>query len=233
MLMKGRFLVSVAAAALAAGTVLVAAQGTQQPGATQPGTQGQGQPQGQPGAEPKGKSADPKAQNGAPPGTAQPKATEPKGTAQPKEKSTEPKGTAQPKEKSTEPKGTQPKTTEPKGTTQPKSDDRAAPKTDAKAPKTGEKPGGGGSDTTVNINVQQRTEIRQTIIKQGNAPRVSNVNFSVSVGTVVPSTVQVVVLPPRVVEIYPQWRGYRYFIVEDRIIIVEPDTLRIVFIIDA
>jgi hypothetical protein len=222
--MKGRLLVSVAAVALAAGTVLVAAQGT--PGGSPPGAQ-QGQPQGQPGGEPKGtpktgtppKAADPKAQNGAPPGTAQPKTTEPKGTAQPKEKSTEPKGTAQPK------------TTEPKGTAQPKGDDKAAPKTDSKAPKTGEKQGGG--QTTVNINVQQRTEIRQTIIKQGNAPRVSNVNFSVSVGTVVPSTVQVVVLPPRVYEIYPQWRGYRYFIVDDRIVIVEPDTLRIVFIIDA
>ena len=44
---------------------------------------------------------------------------------------------------------------------------------------------------------------------------------------------QVVVLPPRVIEIYPQWRGYRYFIVGERIIIVEPDTLTIVFIIDA
>jgi hypothetical protein len=36
-----------------------------------------------------------------------------------------------------------------------------------------------------------------------------------------------------VVEIYPAWRGYYYFIVDDRIVIVEPDTLRIVFIIDA
>jgi hypothetical protein len=36
-----------------------------------------------------------------------------------------------------------------------------------------------------------------------------------------------------VVEIYPEWRGYRYFIVGDRIIIVEPDSPRIVFIIAA
>jgi len=223
MLMKGRLLVSVAAVALAAGTVLVAAQGT--PGGSPPGAQGQGQPQGQPGTEPKGtpktgtppKAADPKAQNGAPPGTAQPKTTEPKGTAQPKEKSTEPKGTAQPK------------TTEPKGTAQPKSDDKGAPKTDSAAPKTGEKQG--GAQTTVNINVQQRTEIRQTIIK-GGGPRVTNVDFSISIGTVVPRTAKVVVLPARVVEIYPQWRGYRYFIVGERIIIID-DGWRIVFIIEA
>jgi hypothetical protein len=82
------------------------------------------------------------------------------------------------------------------------------------------------SDQKVNITTKQRTEIRQTIIKSGNAPRVTNVNFNVSVGAVVPSTVRFVALPPRVVEIYPEWRGYRYFIVGDRIIIVEPDSPR-------
>jgi hypothetical protein len=35
------------------------------------------------------------------------------------------------------------------------------------------------------------------------------------------------------VEIYPAWRGYYYFLVGDRIVIVERDTLRIVSIIDA
>ena len=40
-------------------------------------------------------------------------------------------------------------------------------------------------------------------------------------------------LPPRVVEIYLAWRGYHYFLVGDRIVIVEPGTLRIVAIIDA
>lgn len=228
--MKARLLVTVAAVALAAGTVFVAAQGTQpQPGGS-PGAQSQGQP----GAEPKGttpksgtqpKSVDPKAQNGGPPGTAQPKATtEPKGTAQPKEK-TEPKGTAQPKD-TAQPKE---KAAEPKGTAQPKTD---TPKADTKAPKAGEKTTT-DQKTDVKITTQQRTEIRQTIITQGSAPRVTNVNFDVRIGAVVPSTVEVVVLPPRVIEIYPQWRGYRYFIVGERIIIVEPDTLRIVFIIDA
>jgi hypothetical protein len=62
---------------------------------------------------------------------------------------------------------------------------------------------------------------------------VTNVNFSLTAGAVVPRTVRIVVLPPRVVEIYPAWRGYHYFLVGDRIVIVEPGTLRIVAIIDA
>lgn len=100
-------------------------------------------------------------------------------------------------------------------------------KTDAKA-KTQAK-----TDANTNITVQQRTEIRQTIVKSKSAPRVNNVNFNISVGTVVPRSVRVAALPPRVVQIYPQWRGYRYFIVGDEIIIVEPNTLEIVFVLPA
>jgi hypothetical protein len=55
----------------------------------------------------------------------------------------------------------------------------------------------------------------------------------VNVGAVVPRTVKLAIVPTRVVEIYPAWRGYHYFIVEERIVIVEPETLKIVIIIDA
>ena len=55
----------------------------------------------------------------------------------------------------------------------------------------------------------------------GNAPRVNNVNFSLSVGTVVPTTVRVVAVPPVLVEIHPRWRGFMYFVVGDQIIIVD------------
>ena len=160
---------------------------------------------------PQPKTADPKAQNGAPP----------KGTAQPKDSGTPPKTTAQPKDDGAPPKSAQPK-------------DKAAPRADDKsAPKAGAKTGEQKSGQKVNITTQQRTEIRKTIVRSGNAPRVTNVNFNVSVGTVVPSTVRFVVLPPPVIEIYPEWRGYRYFLVGERIIIVEPDSPRIVFIIEA
>jgi hypothetical protein len=39
-------------------------------------------------------------------------------------------------------------------------------------------------------------------------------------------------VPPTLVEIYPQWRGYLYFIYEDEIIIVHPKTHRIVAVIE-
>lgn len=82
------------------------------------------------------------------------------------------------------------------------------------------------------LTVEQKTKIRETVLKSSNAPRVSNVNFSVSVGTVIPRTVKFVRVPTILVEYYPSWRGYEYFIVGDQIVIVDPRTLRIVAVLD-
>lgn len=80
------------------------------------------------------------------------------------------------------------------------------------------------------LTAEQKTKIRTTVISR--APKVSNVNFSINVGTVVPRSVNIVAVPPTLIEYYPQWRGYRYFVVGDEIIIVEPRTLRIVAVLD-
>jgi hypothetical protein len=80
------------------------------------------------------------------------------------------------------------------------------------------------------LTAEQKTKIRTTVISR--APKVGNVNFSVNVGTVVPRSVSVVAVPPTLIEIYPEWRGYMYFVVGDEIIIVEPRTLRIVAVLD-
>jgi hypothetical protein len=73
----------------------------------------------------------------------------------------------------------------------------------------------------VNLTTEQRTKIRQTVLTGGNVPRASNVNFSVSVGTAVPTSVRVVEVPSVIVDIHPQWRGFWYFVVGDEIIIVD------------
>jgi hypothetical protein len=70
-----------------------------------------------------------------------------------------------------------------------------------------------------------------TAIKQEKIPAVTNVNFNISIGTRVPSTVRFHPLPSRIVEIYPQWRGYRVIYVNGRYVIVHPKTYEIVYII--
>ena len=60
----------------------------------------------------------------------------------------------------------------------------------------------------------------------------TNVNVNVSVGTVLPASVHFVPLPPRIVEIYPEWRGYEVVLIHGRYVIVRPQTREIVYIIE-
>jgi Protein of unknown function (DUF1236) len=92
----------------------------------------------------------------------------------------------------------------------------AAPK-GQNAPNQAQKETSGGN---VTLTTEQRTKIRQTVLT-GNAPRATNVNFSISVGTAVPTSVRVVAVPTVIVDIHPEWRGYMYFVVDDQIIIVD------------
>jgi hypothetical protein len=59
------------------------------------------------------------------------------------------------------------------------------------------------------------------VLGGGNVPRATNVNFSVKVGTTVPTSVRVVAVPQVLVDIYPEYRGHMYFVVGDEIIIVD------------
>ena len=101
---------------------------------------------------------------------------------------------------------------------------------DAKGDKAGSTVGAAPSGS-VNLTTEQRTEIRQTVLTS-SAPRATNINFALNVGTVVPSSVRVVEVPATIVKIHPQWRGFRYFVVNDEIVIVEPRTLKIVAVLE-
>jgi hypothetical protein len=94
----------------------------------------------------------------------------------------------------------------------------------------GERGEHGGS---VQLSEDQRSQVK-TIIGRAHGPRLGrNVNFDVRVGTRIPRSVHFVALPPDIVRIVPQYRGFNYFLVEDEIVIVDPHTLEIVAIIPA
>lgn len=82
------------------------------------------------------------------------------------------------------------------------------------------------------LSTEQRTTIRTSITKQNIKP-VTNVNFSISVGTRVPRTVTFHPLPAEVITIYPAWRGYEFFLVGGEIVVVNPRTLEIVAVLEA
>ena len=82
------------------------------------------------------------------------------------------------------------------------------------------------------LSGEQRTRISTVIRNQHVAP-VTNVNFSISVGTRVPRDVAFHPLPTEIVTIYPDWRGYEFILVNGQIIVVDPQSFEIVAVIDA
>jgi hypothetical protein len=82
------------------------------------------------------------------------------------------------------------------------------------------------------LSTEQRTQIT-SVIRDEHVRSVDNVNFSISVGTRVPREgVEFHTLPSRVVTIYPEWRDYRYILVHNQIVIVDPNTYEIVAVLD-
>lgn len=82
------------------------------------------------------------------------------------------------------------------------------------------------------LSTEQRTKIT-TVIKSQHVQPLNNVNFSISIGTRVPRGVSFHPLPAEVVTVYPEWRGYEFVLVGDQIVVIDPRTLEIVAVIEA
>ncbi len=91
--------------------------------------------------------------------------------------------------------------------------------------------GNAATSATAAPPAEKRTQI-VSAIKTEKIQETTNVNFNISVGAVVPATVRFHPLPPRIVEIYPEWRGYQVILVHGRYVIVRPQTHEIVYIIE-
>jgi type IV secretory pathway VirB10-like protein len=214
--MRSRLLISVSAAALIAGAGFATAQDKGGPS----GAQGNN-----PAAAPQTTSP---AQQSAPPAS--------KGGSEMQQRQEAPPVRAQQDNNRGEPK--QQRTQDQREQRGQQADDKSAPKagstaTDTKSDRKGSATTGqGAAGGSANLTSEQRSKI-STNIRQTNVKRETNVNFNISVGTVIPRTVTLHALPAPVIEVYPQWRGYRFVLVDDEIIIIEPGSYRIVAVIDA
>jgi hypothetical protein len=112
----------------------------------------------------------------------------------------------------------------------PKASDKSSEKSGDAKPSTS---GQGAAGAPANLSTEQRTTIR-TVIKKQNVQPVTNVNFTISVGSKVPRTgVRFYPVFNELVQIYPSWRGYQYILVGDQIVVVNPRTHEIVAVLDA
>jgi hypothetical protein len=82
------------------------------------------------------------------------------------------------------------------------------------------------AQVVVTLEPQVRTELREYVVVRGE-PAVAVADFDVAVGTVVPETVEL-----RMIEGIPAVAEYRYVLVENRILLVDPGTRVIVSVIE-
>jgi hypothetical protein len=112
------------------------------------------------------------------------------------------------------------------------SKDMKNPTAETKSPASDSKTtGNAATSATAAPPAEKRTQI-SSAIKQEKVEEVTNVNFNLSIGTAVPAGVRYHPLPSRIVEIYPEWRGYDFILVRGKYIILRPHTHEIVYIIE-
>ncbi len=103
---------------------------------------------------------------------------------------------------------------------------REGSRSESKSGTTGQGAAAGASKLTT----KQRTRI-MTVIKRQKVES-THLNISVRVGVHIPTSVHYYPLPPEVVAIYPEWRGYDYILVGDQIVVIDPDGRAVVAIIE-
>jgi hypothetical protein len=109
-------------------------------------------------------------------------------------------------------------------------DTKAGSGTSAEGKSTGE----AGQDATAgaagSLTGEKRTQVQKAFSSHRSDAKV-DIDIDVSVGVAVPRHVHLVAIPEDIVVIVPEWRRYRYIVVEDTICIVDPGTYEIVDVI--
>ncbi|MGA2127643.1 MAG: DUF1236 domain-containing protein [Xanthobacteraceae bacterium] len=85
-------------------------------------------------------------------------------------------------------------------------------------------------DRAVQLSPEQRTRVRDTIVREHDH-RIDHADFALSVGTRIPRSERVYELPPDLISIVPEYRGFKYILVRDELVILDPVTLEIVAVI--
>ena len=86
----------------------------------------------------------------------------------------------------------------------------------------------GGS--RLHISTRQRARLHDVLIRRRVEP--ARVDFPVRVGARSPNYITSYPLPEEVHEYLPDYEGYRYFVTNDEVVLVDPDTLEVVAVLE-
>jgi hypothetical protein len=104
--------------------------------------------------------------------------------------------------------------------------------TQGTAPNAAAQQKGSTANASATMTTEQNVKFRETL-RGEKTERLTGVQFSISIGEEVPSTVRFHRLPARIVEYAPQYRDFDYILVGDDILILDPRSHRIVAVISA
>src|SRR5580704_6692509 len=92
--------------------------------------------------------------------------------------------------------------------------------------------GGTNPSGTLALTAQQRAEIYQTVAKEKDKVRTPPpVNLRASIGAQLPASIELYMLPDDVGTAVPATKLYRYTIVQNQVVIVDPTTMKVVDLI--
>jgi Protein of unknown function (DUF1236) len=93
----------------------------------------------------------------------------------------------------------------------------------------------GGKRASFHVSAAQRTELHSRIFRDSAIRRYhrGDVNFSANVGARIPASVEYYDPPAYFVDVDPEFRGYKIVVLDDVILIVDPETREIVDVIPA
>lgn len=87
------------------------------------------------------------------------------------------------------------------------------------------------SGSVTQLSGEQRTKVQSAFRSHKSQAAVKDLNISVSIGIAIPRHVTLYAVPEEVVVIVPAYRRYKYFIYQDKVLIVDPVTYEIIDIL--
>ena len=84
------------------------------------------------------------------------------------------------------------------------------------------------SGSLTKLDGEKRSEVQSVFRTHRSEAIVRDIDIDLNIGVSVPRTVELHAVPEEVVVLVPEYRAYRYFIYEDHVVVVDPDTLEIV-----
>lgn len=87
------------------------------------------------------------------------------------------------------------------------------------------------SGSVTQLSGERRTKVQSAFRSHRSGAVVKDIDINLNVGVAVPRSVVLYAVPEDVVVIVPEYQRYKYFVFDDKVVIVDPDTFAIVDIL--